>query len=115
MILKYFFKVFISTINFINNPNNINLKLISYITKNLKKSQIYSYAPSYEEFVKLIKTTNNLEELKELDYRIMVELFQSTMLSNLKKNEGTLNNHISQVVTSQNATKGLVKYFCETF
>jgi hypothetical protein len=66
------------------------MKIISFLNaKNLKKckNQIYIYAANYEDFVKLIKTSNSLDELKELDYRIIIEVIHSTMISNLKRSK----------------------------
>ncbi|RXM30821.1 Sorting nexin-25 [Acipenser ruthenus] len=43
----------------------------------------YTYAPSYEEFIKLISGSSDVEFLKQLRYQIVVEVIQATTISSL--------------------------------
>ncbi|RXN29220.1 sorting nexin-25 [Labeo rohita] len=43
----------------------------------------YTYAPSYEEFIKLISSSSDIQFLKQLRYQIVVEIIQATTISSI--------------------------------
>jgi hypothetical protein len=66
----------------------LNQKLIDYLTsrENLRNSlnNKFSHAATYEDFIRLIKSSNNIEELKQLHYKIMNEMMQATIINEFK-------------------------------
>lgn len=72
------------------DPDYLNQKLINYLTdkENLRLSlnlnQKFSYVSSYEEFIRIIKTSKNLDEIKQYHYKIMNEIMQATIINDFK-------------------------------
>ena len=68
------------TIELICDPDYLNQKLLSYLTnkENVGKSlnRKFSYAASYEDFIKIIKSSNNIDEIKQIQNKIMNEIMQ---------------------------------------
>ncbi|KAK3599208.1 hypothetical protein CHS0354_012814 [Potamilus streckersoni] len=86
-------KVLKPSIDLICDPDYINQKLISYIEYREKLSEdtrrTYTYAATYEEFVKMIEKCDDIEHLKQLRFNIITEIMQATTINNLKKAQGT--------------------------
>lgn len=80
--------VFLPTIDLMCDPDYLNEKIITYLVnrENMRISlnRKFSYAPTYEEFVKMIKLSNNIDELKQFHHRIMNEIMQATIISEFK-------------------------------
>ncbi|XP_043920860.1 sorting nexin-25 [Protopterus annectens] len=80
-------KVLKPMVDLLSDPDYINRMLLTQlehreqVTEHHKKA--YTYAPSYEEFVKLINGSNDIEFLKMLRYQIVVEIIHATTISNL--------------------------------
>ncbi|XP_072040154.1 sorting nexin-25-like [Amphiura filiformis] len=74
------------------DPVYINHNLLSYLEHREqlveKNKRNYSYAATYEEFVKLINMCNDLEELQQIRYHIINEIMQVTIIQELKKTRG---------------------------
>lgn len=88
--LNYLFsKVIVPTIELICDPDFLNQKLINYLTEKENTSKLlkrtFSYAPNYEDFIKLIKSSDSLEEMKQFHYKIMNEIMQATIISKFKE------------------------------
>ncbi|CAF0896304.1 unnamed protein product [Brachionus calyciflorus] len=98
-------KVLHPTIEMICDPDYLNQKIINFITtkENTKNSldRKFSSDLTYEDFIKMIKTSNKVEELTEFRYKIMNELMQATIIKDFKtskNNESSiLNNSTNQL------------------
>ncbi|XP_061183627.1 sorting nexin-25-like [Saccostrea echinata] len=73
------------------DPDYINQKLINYIDYRRQLSEDtrkkYTYAATYEEFVKLIDKCDDIEHLKQIRYNIMTEIIHATTIQNIKKEQ----------------------------
>ncbi|XP_023670504.1 sorting nexin-25 [Paramormyrops kingsleyae] len=80
-------KVLKPLVEVLSDPDYINrmllaqLELREQLSEHHKKA--YTYAPSYEEFIKLISGSSDIDFLKQLRYQIVVEIIQATTISNL--------------------------------
>lgn len=48
----------------------------------------YEYAESFEDFIRMIKSTKDLEVLKHIRYNIVTEIMQATTIQNVKRAQG---------------------------
>lgn len=57
-------------INLVTSPEFINAKMLAYIQKNQSVREIsvktYQYAESFEDFISMINSTNDTNELKQI-------------------------------------------------
>ncbi|KAJ8335900.1 hypothetical protein SKAU_G00392420 [Synaphobranchus kaupii] len=80
-------KVLKPMVEVLSDPDYINRMLLAQlehreqVSEHLKKA--YTYAPSYEEFIKLISSSADVDFLKQLRYQIVVEIIQATTISSL--------------------------------
>ncbi|XP_054576105.1 sorting nexin-25 isoform X2 [Eptesicus fuscus] len=88
-------KVLKPVVAFLSNPDYINQMLLAQLERrehvNEHHKRAYTYAPSYEEFIKLINSNSDVEFLKQLRYQIVVEIIQATTISSfpqLKRQKG---------------------------
>ncbi|XP_004682427.1 PREDICTED: sorting nexin-25 [Condylura cristata] len=88
-------KVLQPVVEFLSNPDYINQMLLAQLERreqvNEHHRRAYTYAPSYEEFIKLINSNSDVEFLKQLRYQIVVEIIQATTISSfpqLKRHKG---------------------------
>lgn len=88
-------KVLKPVVDLLSNPDYINQMLLAQLEHreqmNEHHKRAYTYAPSYEEFVKLINSNSDVEFLKQLRYQIVVEIIQATTISSfpqLKRHKG---------------------------
>ncbi|XP_036155776.1 sorting nexin-25 isoform X2 [Myotis myotis] len=88
-------KVLKPMVAFLSNPDYINQMLLTQLERrehaNEHHKRAYTYAPSYEEFIKLINSNSDVEFLKQLRYQIVVEIIQATTISSfpqLKRQKG---------------------------
>lgn len=60
---------------FLSNPDYINQMLLTQLERrehaNEHHKRAYTYAPSYEEFIKLINSNSDVEFLKQLRYLVL--------------------------------------------
>ncbi|XP_050417807.2 sorting nexin-25 isoform X2 [Patella vulgata] len=93
-------------IDLLCDPDYINQKLLDYLKYRQKLSEdtrrTYTYAPTYEDFVKMIAAGDDIEHLKQIRYNIMSEIMQSTTINNIKKAKGLK-------IERESAPKGLSK------
>ncbi|XP_014774153.1 sorting nexin-25 [Octopus bimaculoides] len=79
-------------IDLLCDPEFINEQLRSYLSYRAKLSEdtrkTYSYAATYEDFVKMIQNCEDIECLKQLRYNIISEILQATTINNWKKSQG---------------------------
>ncbi|CAI9171666.1 unnamed protein product, partial [Rangifer tarandus platyrhynchus] len=88
-------KVLKPMVELLSNPDYINQMLLAQLERrehmNEHHKRAYTYAPSYEEFIKLINSNSDVEFLKQLRYQIVVEIIQATTISSfpqLKRHKG---------------------------
>uniref|UniRef100_A0A8C8SH08 Sorting nexin 25 n=1 Tax=Pelusios castaneus TaxID=367368 RepID=A0A8C8SH08_9SAUR len=91
-------KVLKPMVELLSDPDYINQMLLSQMEYreqvNEHHKKAYTYAPSYEEFIKLINSNADVEFLKQLRYQIVVEIVQATTISNfpqMKRQKGKHN------------------------
>ncbi|XP_048774013.1 sorting nexin-25-like [Ostrea edulis] len=79
------------SIDMLCDPDYINQKLINYIDYRQQLSEDtrkkYTYAATYEEFVKLIDKCEDIEHLKQIRYNVMMEIIHATTIQNIKKEQ----------------------------
>ncbi|XP_067993052.1 sorting nexin-25 isoform X2 [Melanerpes formicivorus] len=80
-------KVLKPVVELLSDPDYINQMLLSQLEYREQMSEHqkkdYTYAPSYEKFIKLINSSSDVEFLKQLRYQIVVEIVQATTISNI--------------------------------
>ncbi|XP_012691311.2 sorting nexin-25-like isoform X2 [Clupea harengus] len=80
-------KVLWPLVEVFSDPDYINRMLLSQLEQREqlmeRHRKAYSYAPSYEEFIKLISGSSDVDFLQQLRYQIVVEIIQATTLSSL--------------------------------
>ncbi|XP_003899467.2 sorting nexin-25 isoform X1 [Papio anubis] len=88
-------KVLKPVVELLSNPDYINQMLLAQLEYreqvNEHHKRAYTYAPSYEDFIKLINSNSDVEFLKQLRYQIVVEIIQATTISSfpqLKRHKG---------------------------
>uniref|UniRef100_A0A672QD48 Sorting nexin-25-like n=1 Tax=Sinocyclocheilus grahami TaxID=75366 RepID=A0A672QD48_SINGR len=88
-------KVLKPLVDVLSDPDYINRMLLAQLEHreqvNEHHKKAYTYAPSYEEFIKLISSSSDIQFLKQLRYQIVVEIIQATTISSipqLKRQKG---------------------------
>ncbi|XP_057339890.1 sorting nexin-25 [Microplitis mediator] len=79
-------------IDLITDPDYINLKILAYIEQQqlaeAMHRKTYEYAESFEDFIRMIKSSRDLEVLKHIRYNIVTEIMQATTIENVKRAQG---------------------------
>ena len=87
-------KVLQPTIELICDPDYLNQNLLNYLNKkeaaNQSLNSKVNQAATYEDFIKIIKSSNNIDEIKQYHLKIMNEIIQATFISD-KMSENNLN------------------------
>ncbi|CAL7949365.1 unnamed protein product [Xylocopa violacea] len=85
-------KILKPAIDLITNPDYINQKILSYIDQQqlaeAMHRKTYEYAESFEDFIRMIKSSKDLEVLKHIRYNIVTEIMQATTVQNVKRAQG---------------------------
>ncbi|KAA0709789.1 Sorting nexin-25 [Triplophysa tibetana] len=80
-------KVLKPLVDALSDPDYINRMLLAQLEHreqlNEHHKKAYTYAPSYEEFIKLISSSSDVQFLKQLRYQIVVEIIQATTISSI--------------------------------
>ncbi|KAM9377596.1 sorting nexin-25 isoform 2-T2 [Pholidichthys leucotaenia] len=80
-------KVLKPLVEVLSDPDSINRMLLSQLEKREQQAEqqkkAYTYAASYEDFIKLISTSTDVNFLKQLRYQIVVEIIHATTISSL--------------------------------
>ncbi|EDV91961.1 sorting nexin-25 [Drosophila grimshawi] len=86
------FKIFFPMIKMVTAPDYINQKVVQNIETRLAAAAIskrsYEYAASFEEFLKIINNSGNLEELSLIRKSIVNDLMHATSMQNLQRAKG---------------------------
>ncbi|KAL9971473.1 hypothetical protein ACROYT_G017639 [Oculina patagonica] len=82
------FSVFQPLADMLCDPDYINQTLLVHLEAKealtAQHKQGYAYAETYEDFIKMINTSNSVEALKQIRYHIIAEIMQATTINNLK-------------------------------
>uniref|UniRef100_A0A3Q3A1G4 Sorting nexin 25 n=1 Tax=Kryptolebias marmoratus TaxID=37003 RepID=A0A3Q3A1G4_KRYMA len=80
-------KVLKPLVEVLSDPDSINRMLLSQLEQREQQAEqqkkAYTYAASYEDFIKLISTSSDVNFLKQLRYQIVVEIIHATTISSL--------------------------------
>ncbi|KAG7282003.1 hypothetical protein CRUP_020108 [Coryphaenoides rupestris] len=80
-------KVLRPLVEVLSDPDTINSMLLSQLEQREQQAEqqkkAYTYAASYEDFIKLISTSADVNFLKQLRYQIVVEIIHATTISSL--------------------------------
>ncbi|XP_054648308.1 sorting nexin-25 isoform X1 [Dunckerocampus dactyliophorus] len=80
-------KVMKPLVEVLSDPDSINRMLLSQLEQREQQAEqqkkAYTYAASYEDFIKLISTSTDVIFLKQLRYQIVLEVIQATTISSL--------------------------------
>uniref|UniRef100_A0AAY4B1K2 Sorting nexin 25 n=1 Tax=Denticeps clupeoides TaxID=299321 RepID=A0AAY4B1K2_9TELE len=80
-------KVLKPMVEVLSDPDYINRTLLAQLEHreqvNEHHKKAYTYAPSYEDFIKLISSSSDIDFLKQLRYQIVVEIIQATTISSI--------------------------------
>ncbi|XP_061706155.1 sorting nexin-25 isoform X1 [Cydia pomonella] len=85
-------KVFQPAIDLITEPDIINQKIIQYLEAqkevNAMHVRTHEYAKTFEDYIRLISSCDNVDQLKRLRYDIVTQIMQATTLQNMKRAKG---------------------------
>lgn len=80
-------KVLKPLVEVLSDPDYINRMLLSQLEQREQLAEhhkkAYTYAASYEDFIKLISSSSDVDFLKQLRYQIVVEIIHATTISSL--------------------------------
>lgn len=78
-------------------------------TESLDLNQKFSDAASYDDFIKIIKTSKNVDEIKQFHYKIKNEIFQATLINDFRDGKLTDNfiNRKSSIPITSNSNSNL--------
>lgn len=92
LISLIFLSVLKPAIDLITDPDYINQKILTYIDQQqlaeAMHRKTYEYAESFEDFIRMVKSTRDLEVLKHIRYNIVTEIMQATTVQNVKRAQG---------------------------
>lgn len=92
LLIYSLFLVLKPAIDLITDPDYINQKILTYIDQQqlaeAMHRKTYEYAESFEDFIRMIKSTRDLEVLKHIKYNIVTEIMQATTVQNVKRAQG---------------------------
>lgn len=107
-----------TTIDYLTDPDFINQQIIWHLTtsktRNVlseKSRESFSYSNTYTGFVRLINSCKDLDELNEVKYNIIVELFQIKQVQELKTllKEGKMDKKTLSAITDTAKVSRLLK------
>ncbi|CAH2063482.1 unnamed protein product, partial [Iphiclides podalirius] len=85
-------KILQPAINLITEPDYINQKIIQYLEAQKEVDAMHvrthEYAKTFEDYIRLINSCNNIDTLKRLRYDIVTQIMQATTLQNMKRAKG---------------------------
>ncbi|CAK1551679.1 unnamed protein product [Leptosia nina] len=85
-------KILQPAINIITDPDYINQKIIQYLEAQKEVDAMHvrthEYAKTFEDYIRLINSCNNVDTLKRLRYDIVTQIMQATTLQNIKRAKG---------------------------
>jgi sorting nexin-25 len=114
-------KVFKPFVDIVTDPDFFNLHVIYYIEAQKIAANVhvkaFEYAKSFDDILKIISKTDDIDALKSIRYSLVTKLMQATTLQNLNRSKGVdLDNEKSVMASAGvnksdiNAAKKLRKY-----
>jgi sorting nexin-25 len=86
------YRLLYPAIKTLTSPDYINQKIVGYIETKLVAVAIskrsYEYAASFEEFLKVINTSQTIDELLSIRTSIVNDIMQATTMQNLQRSRG---------------------------
>ncbi|XP_037027852.1 sorting nexin-25 isoform X2 [Bradysia coprophila] len=86
------YKIFHPMINLLTSPDYINQKIVQFIESRLATAAMlqhsYEYAASFEDFLKVIASTNTIDELASIRSSIVNDIMQATTQQNIQRSKG---------------------------
>jgi hypothetical protein len=89
--------------DFLNQKITKSLTNVTSSTESLDLNQKFSYAASYEDFIKIIKSSKNVEEIKQFHYKIKNEILQATLINDFRDGKLT-DNFVNRKISTPNTT-----------
>lgn len=106
--------VFFPLIDTICDPDYINLSILAYISQREaaveEKTRAYTYAATYEDFIRIISSAEDIVELRKIHRHIMTELLHATAISSLKRDEKKIGKAKSMAKGELLLSRDLKKY-----
>ncbi|CAG5009746.1 unnamed protein product [Parnassius apollo] len=85
-------KILQPAIDLVTEPDYINQKIIQYLEAQKEVDAMHvrthEYAKTFEDYIRLINSCNNIDTLKRLRYDIVTQIMQATTLQNMKRAKG---------------------------
>ncbi|KAF5269792.1 hypothetical protein FQA39_LY08573 [Lamprigera yunnana] len=112
-------KILFPFIDHITDPDYFNQNVIIYIEAQKVAAAMhrrtFEYANSFEDFLKLLQRTNDVETLKSIRYDVVTKIMQATTLQNINRARGVdpdMDKGTSNVINKAelNAAKKLKRY-----
>ncbi|XP_022114561.2 sorting nexin-25 isoform X3 [Pieris rapae] len=119
-------KILQPAIDIVTDPDYINQKIIQYLEAQKEVDAMHvrthEYAKTFEDYIRLINSCNNVDTLKRLRYDIVTQIMQATTLQNIKRakgvdievieKSGNLNNVSRQQVADARKLKRYIDQLC---
>ncbi|XP_026746682.1 sorting nexin-25 [Trichoplusia ni] len=101
-------KVLQPAIELVTEPDYINQKIIQYLEAQKEVDAMHvrthEYAKTFEDYIRLINSCNNVDTLKRLRYDIVTQIMQATTLQNVKRAKG-IDIEVIEKNSSQNISR----------
>ncbi|XP_013138526.1 PREDICTED: sorting nexin-25 [Papilio polytes] len=102
-------KILQPAINLVTEPDYINQKIIQYLEAQKEVDAMHvrthEYAKTFEDYIRLINSCNNVDTLKRLRYDIVTQIMQATTLQNMKRAKGIDVDIIEKSSTQHNLSR----------
>ena len=114
----------LSMVNMFCDPDYLNQKIIDFLisrdTLRQSTNKKFSHAANYEDFIRIIKSSNNIEDIKQFHLNIMNEIMQVTLINEFKNlrmlsEENSSGNKASSVTTPISTSNGIVNSGLSSF
>lgn len=116
-IYLYTLLVFYPMIKFLTSPDYINQKIVQFIESRIATATLlhhsYEYAASFEDFVKLIASTNTIDELVSIRKSIVNDIMQATTQQNMRPKGLDLDSEQSSLTKSEQAAAIKLKRYIQ--
>ncbi|KAI4487636.1 hypothetical protein M0802_011992 [Mischocyttarus mexicanus] len=110
-------KILKPAIDLITDPDYINQKILLYIEQQQLTAAMhrktYEYAESFEDFLRMIKSSRDLEVLKHIRLNIVIEIMQATTVQNVKRAQGLDPDHNAFGKSDLSEARKLTRYISQ--
>ncbi|KAJ2950746.1 hypothetical protein O0L34_g9006 [Tuta absoluta] len=102
-------KVLQPAIDLVTEPDYINQKIIQYLEAQKEVDAMHvrthEYAKTFEDYIRLINSCNNVDTLKRLRYDIVTQIMQATTLQNMKRAKGVDVDAVDKATPQHNVSR----------